>query len=285
MKGEEAYGLVQSEISKITSGGVAPSNTVTSVNNKIGVVTLSKVDIGLANVSNDTQIPLSQKGVANGVATLDTSGKVPISNIPVGLVNIVTVSNEAARLALPLSTNLTLALQADTKIEWAINANTNPSISSNWVNCGSYSAAVASVNGSTGAITLNHNSLPNIEGGDTTHKYHSDQPVNKADSVEFASIKFGSSSPAIKMKKYTGTMPSLGQSTYMSHGLDQSKIISFSCIVSDPENSLRMPNSTIGQDIEYYTRIKSDNTIWLTSGGNATLIAGRPFKVVVTYEA
>lgn len=41
-----------------------------------------KVMLGLNNVTNDAQIPLSQKGVANGVAELDSTGKVPASQLP-----------------------------------------------------------------------------------------------------------------------------------------------------------------------------------------------------------
>lgn len=37
---------------------------------------VTKTQIGLGNVTNDAQIPLSQKGKANGVATLDAKGKV-----------------------------------------------------------------------------------------------------------------------------------------------------------------------------------------------------------------
>ena len=37
---------------------------------------VTKEQVGLGNVTNEAQIPLSQKGVANGVATLDAKGKV-----------------------------------------------------------------------------------------------------------------------------------------------------------------------------------------------------------------
>lgn len=43
---------------------------------------LSKNDVGLSNVTNEAQIPLSQRGIANGVATLDDAGKVPSSQLP-----------------------------------------------------------------------------------------------------------------------------------------------------------------------------------------------------------
>ena len=43
---------------------------------------LTKDDIGLNNVTNEAQIPLSQKGANGGVATLDDAGKVPSTQLP-----------------------------------------------------------------------------------------------------------------------------------------------------------------------------------------------------------
>ena len=47
-----------------------------------GNVTVSKTDVGLGNVTNDAQVKRSEMGAANGVATLDTSGKVPSAQLP-----------------------------------------------------------------------------------------------------------------------------------------------------------------------------------------------------------
>jgi len=96
--------------------------------------------------------------------------------------------------------------------------------------------------------------------------------------------KLGSDAPAIKMRKYTGTMPALGQHLYIAHGLTQSKIINFSSVVTDSSGTLRLPNVTASTDIEYYFRIKSDGTIWLTTGASGTLIVGRPVTVSIIYE-
>ena len=60
----------------------AQKNTVTSVAGKTGAVTVSKSDVGLSNVSNDSQVKRSEMGKANGVATLDAQGKVPSSQLP-----------------------------------------------------------------------------------------------------------------------------------------------------------------------------------------------------------
>ena len=68
-------------------GPVAPAAPVTSVFGRTGVVVAqagdySKSDVGLSNVDNLQQIPLTQKGVANGVATLDAGGKIPSAQLP-----------------------------------------------------------------------------------------------------------------------------------------------------------------------------------------------------------
>ena len=55
---------------------------VTSVNGLKGAVTLTKTDVSLGNVTNDEQVKRSEMGKAGGVATLDTGGKVPSSQLP-----------------------------------------------------------------------------------------------------------------------------------------------------------------------------------------------------------
>ena len=42
----------------------------------------TKIDIGLSNVTNDAQVKRSEMGTASGVATLGTDGKVPSSQLP-----------------------------------------------------------------------------------------------------------------------------------------------------------------------------------------------------------
>jgi hypothetical protein len=96
--------------------------------------------------------------------------------------------------------------------------------------------------------------------------------------------KLGSDAPAVKTKLYTGTMPTVGNSINVAHGLDYTKIISFSCMVLGQGNVLRLPIAISGSDIEYSARINQD-TIWLTTGSNATLIAGYTYKFLITYTA
>lgn len=59
-------------------------------------ITISKGDVGLGNVTNEAQIPLTQKGVANGVASLDENGLVPSSQLPSYVDDVLEFANEEA---------------------------------------------------------------------------------------------------------------------------------------------------------------------------------------------
>lgn len=52
---------------------------------------VTKEQVGLGNVTNDAQVKRSEMGVANGVATLDSTGKVPSSQLPSFVDDIVDV--------------------------------------------------------------------------------------------------------------------------------------------------------------------------------------------------
>lgn len=62
--------------------GEVDGKVTTHVGNKQNPHGVTKAQVGLGSVDNVQQIPLSQKGVANGVATLDTDGKVPVEQMP-----------------------------------------------------------------------------------------------------------------------------------------------------------------------------------------------------------
>ena len=63
------------------SGGVNTDLT-SHIGNKKNPHGVTKDQVGLGNVTNDAQIPLSQKGVASGVATLGTDGKLTAAQLP-----------------------------------------------------------------------------------------------------------------------------------------------------------------------------------------------------------
>lgn len=65
-------GTLKTKLDGIEAG--AQVNTVTSVNGKTGAVVLTTTDLNA--------IPTTEKGVANGVATLDSNGLVPSTQLP-----------------------------------------------------------------------------------------------------------------------------------------------------------------------------------------------------------
>lgn len=62
--------------------GEVDSKVTTHVGDTQNPHGVTKAQVGLGSVDNVQQIPLSQKGFANGVATLDTDGKVPVEQMP-----------------------------------------------------------------------------------------------------------------------------------------------------------------------------------------------------------
>lgn len=58
------------------------NNTEAHLTNKNNPHNVTKAQIGLGNVTNDAQVKRSEMGVANGVATLNSQGKVPASQLP-----------------------------------------------------------------------------------------------------------------------------------------------------------------------------------------------------------
>ncbi|WP_298522353.1 hypothetical protein [uncultured Prevotella sp.] len=62
--------------------GEVDGKVTTHVGNKQNPHGVTKEQVGLSKVINETQIPSNQKGFANGVATLDAEGKVPVEQMP-----------------------------------------------------------------------------------------------------------------------------------------------------------------------------------------------------------
>lgn len=62
--------------------GEVDGKVTTHVGNKQNPHGVTKAQVGLGSVDNVQQIPLSQKGAVNGVATLDANGKVPVKQMP-----------------------------------------------------------------------------------------------------------------------------------------------------------------------------------------------------------
>lgn len=86
---------------------------------------LSKSDVGLGNVTNEAQIPLSQKGANGGVATLGSDGKVPSSQLPSYVDDVLEytskslfpTSGETGKIYVDTTTNITYRWSGTTYVE------------------------------------------------------------------------------------------------------------------------------------------------------------------------
>ena len=83
------HGVTKSQV------GLGNVDNTTDLNKPISTATQKALDgkasashthtssqVGLGNVTNDAQVKRSEMGVSSGVATLDTTGKVPSSQLP-----------------------------------------------------------------------------------------------------------------------------------------------------------------------------------------------------------
>lgn len=128
----------------VTTSGTG--NVVTGITQTSGGIT---VYLGSVPTTADlaNYIPLSQKGVANGVATLDSSGQVPASQLPSYVDDVIEAANLAALNALPSADKQTgkiyVALDTNKTYRWT--GSTFVYITS---------GAVDSVAGKTGVVTL-----------------------------------------------------------------------------------------------------------------------------------
>lgn len=102
--------------------------------------------------SQQTRILAAESSLLSKANLVD--GKVPYEQLPEFPVGRkVNVTNKAARLALPIYTDLTIAYESDTGDAWGLDANDDPAIDSNWSKLGnSQGIGVASFNGRTGNI-------------------------------------------------------------------------------------------------------------------------------------
>lgn len=64
------------------AGTDAQTNLTAHIGNKENPHEVTKVQVGLGNVTNDAQVKRSEMGTANGVATLDENGLVPSNQLP-----------------------------------------------------------------------------------------------------------------------------------------------------------------------------------------------------------
>jgi hypothetical protein len=123
----------------VGTGGVG------SVNGKTGAVVLVSTDVGA--------IPIASKGVANGVPSLDGTGKIPSAQLPATHnTTTYTAASQAAMLALTGVLQGDLCIRSDTSATYILSA-VPASTLANWILLPT-TAPVTSVNGLTGAVAV-----------------------------------------------------------------------------------------------------------------------------------
>ena len=97
------------------AGTDAQSNLNTHISNLENPHEVTKIQVGLSNVTNDAQVKRSEMGVNNGVATLDASGKILTSQLPSFVDDVIEAASKSAfptkgesgKIYVALDTNLT----------------------------------------------------------------------------------------------------------------------------------------------------------------------------------
>ncbi|WP_429111320.1 gp53-like domain-containing protein [Aeromonas rivipollensis] len=134
------------------SGVVAGTYRSVTVDAK-GNVTAGSNPTTLSGYGITDAVPSSQKGAANGVATLDSGGKVPVAQIPAtAITDTFVVGTQAAMLALTAEIG-DVAVRTDLNKSFILRV-AGASTLANWQELLTPTDAVQSVDGMTGAVVL-----------------------------------------------------------------------------------------------------------------------------------
>ena len=129
-----------------TDAQTAATNAATSAT--AAANSLTDITTGLAG-----KISASEKGVANGVATLGSDAKIPQTQLPaIAITDTFVIGSQSAMLALSAQTG-DVAVRTDLSKSFIL-AGTNPATLGHWQEILTPTDAVVSVNGQTGVVVL-----------------------------------------------------------------------------------------------------------------------------------
>jgi len=111
------------------NGGVTGVKGEAETTYRKGNVSISKANVGLGNVTNDAQVKRSEMGVANGVATLGTDGKVPAAQLPAYVDDVLEYDNKAAFPATGETAKIYVAKDTNLTYRWGGSAYIEISVS------------------------------------------------------------------------------------------------------------------------------------------------------------
>lgn len=164
---ESKLSLDYSTSSLNTAIGTVSSNLSSHVGDTNNPHSVTKTQVGLGNVDNVQQIPLSEKGAASGVATLDSNGKLTNAQIPaIAITDTFVVASEAAMLLLVCEKG-DVAVRTDLNKSFILKG-TDPTVLADWQELLTPTDSVLSVNGQTGAVSLD---ADDIDDTSTTNKF------------------------------------------------------------------------------------------------------------------
>lgn len=196
-------------------GSVALLNQITKAN----IVDFSEADYATAaqglladsalqagdNISelvNDAgYIPSSQKGVANGVASLGSNGKIPELQIPaIAITDTFVVESEAEMLALDAQVG-DVAIRNDESQSYILQG-TDPSDLADWQELKTPTGGVASVNGQTGTVVL---TTDDIDDTSTINKFVTGAEKTKLDGIAVGATANQTDAYLLSRSNHTGT--------------------------------------------------------------------------------
>ena len=125
----------------------------------------------------NAKINLTQKGTPGGVAALDSTGNVPLDQLPVTVITeVFVVNSEAEMLALTAQVG-DVAVRLDESKTYILQG-TDPNVLGDWVQVLSPTGAVDSVNGQIGTVVLDPDDLDDTT---TTHKFVTAEQIDLID--------------------------------------------------------------------------------------------------------
>ena len=111
------------------NGGVTGVKGNAETSFRKGNVNITPANIGLGNLTNDAQVKRSEMGVANGVATLGTDGKVPSTQLPSYVDDVLEFTNKAAFPATGETGKIYVAKDTNLTYRWSGSAYVEISVS------------------------------------------------------------------------------------------------------------------------------------------------------------
>lgn len=206
------------------------------------------------------KLDASQKGVPNGLATLNSAGIIPSSQLPpVSVSSTNVVASQADMLALSNATVGSIAVRTDVNKNYIL-AVAGPTVLANWIELLTPGAPVQTVNGMTGSVVLTKSNvgLANVDNTSDTAK-----PISSA-TQNALNLKLNTNQ--VGVANGTASLDALGKIP-----TDQIPAISFSSVkvLNSQADMLALSSAVIGSVV-----IRTDiNKNYVLSQANPSVLA------------